>query len=113
MGVMTLLDLATLFWVSQWMGLTARQPNRASANSLALVFFPTWVMVFLVAMANIAAGSGTGGWQPYFSLWFLVGAVADIALAVWAYTRLRERFRSAAQKRFEPTKGLMEIVAGK
>ncbi len=112
MIVMTLIDLGALFWVSQWMGLTARQPNRASANSLALVFFPPWALLALIGMASVTSHTG-GGWETFFSMWCLFGLINDFVVGAWAQMKLREEFRTAAQRRYAPQKGLLEILAGK
>ena len=114
MLLMTAFDLVALFWVSLWRGVTSRHPNRAASNSVALVFLPSWGVVLMVTMMMVVGNSGGGdGWQTVMALWFLSGLITNSVLCVWARTKLQQEFRSAAQRRFEPPKGLMELFTEK
>ncbi len=92
-----LADTYALCWVGLWQGLTARNPMRATLNTLLYVLLlPMLICAGVFALVGfLAAGYGL----PLGALtatWFAVGYLTDAVLCGRAMTLLEERFRVSA-----------------
>ena len=100
---MLLADVATIGWVGMWLGLTARNLNRAILGTIALVLVLPWVAswAFTFAFDGLLRLSGLGPFEPtelarvYF--WFGMGLANNFLFGVcWARWHLLNDFRTAA-----------------
>ena len=100
--VLLVADAVALAWAGMWLGLKCKGRIRAILGSLILVLFVPWVMTQLI-MSMVT---------PYINLWgpddskkwqmtaVLVPAlVVDLAIWVWADSRLPQSFRQLALRR--------------
>jgi hypothetical protein len=103
-GMVTMVsDLMALYWVGLWLGLTAKNPNRAaSASVLRVLILPggVWSLLLLVLSLNAMRGGHESSFNFFVGLWFVLGLVADIAFSVWARNKLLTQFRLAATQRY-------------
>ena len=104
-----LADLATLGWVGMWLGLTARNLNRAILGTIARVLvLPAGAYIgCLFALDMLWRFLGRGSFEPGegFSdyLWFGIGMASNLLFALgWARRRLLNNFREAATQRYLP-----------
>ena len=107
---MLLADLAALYWLCQWLALTARNPARAAGSSLAAVLFLSWgayaLVMLVVVLASVNSPQAPNpGWAFFVGLWFALGMVADLGFGVWARQKLLAQFRVVAQQRYAPATG--------
>jgi hypothetical protein len=110
MMVMLIADLAALYWVGIWQGLTAPNALRGGGNALARIFLIPWGVILLVLAAVALASFGPGpgpdlGARFFLALWFFLGLATDIGFATTARTNLLTRFRRMAAERYSPPKG--------
>jgi hypothetical protein len=107
--VMLVADLAALYWVGMWQGLTSRNPNRAASATLARILVLPWI-VFALVVLIISLGAIRGRTEPKPELllqwWFGLGLAADIFFGAWARHRLLTEFRLVAERRFTARSGL-------
>jgi ABC-type transport system involved in multi-copper enzyme maturation permease subunit len=106
--IMLVVDLMALGWVGMWLGLTARNLNRAILGTIGRVLILPWA-VFYVAMFALHIFwplAGGGQFRPgdrfaiYF--WFGIGIGTDFFFGVWwARRHLLNDFRWAATQRFD------------
>jgi len=103
-GMVTLVsDLVALYWVGLWLGLTAKNPNRAASASVARVLILpgiAWSLLLLLLALNSMRGGYQASFNVFLSLWFVLGLLTDLALSVWARNKLLTQFRVAATQRF-------------
>jgi ABC-type Na+ efflux pump permease subunit len=103
-GITTFLaDLYTLAWVGLWVGLTARQGNRAAGATVARVLVLPWLIWFgillLTAMGRqVPGGVGEGG--SYLTLWFVIALVNNVVFLAWSRVRLERDLRTVASERY-------------
>ncbi len=101
--LMLIADLAALYWVGMWQGLTAKHVGRATTGSLGRILVVPWITYVVVIMVLMSAGAGRGlEASPAFFvvLWLILGLVADFAFAGQARHKLLTEFRLAAQQRY-------------
>jgi len=110
-GVLMLIaDLAALYWVGMWQGLTAKNVGRATTASLARILVLPWAAYALALLVWIlvsaARGANSFETRPEFflSLWFVLGLLADFGCGGYARHKLLTEFRLVAQQRY-PTPG--------
>lgn len=108
--LMLVADLATLYWVGMWQGLTAKNVGRATTGSLARVLVVPWAayaLVFLLLVLVTTRGSSFFDTWPgaYLALWFVLGMLTDFAFASYARHKLLTEFRLAAQQRYSGPPG--------
>ena len=102
--LMFVADLAALYWLCMWRGLTARNALRAAGGSLGTVFGLPWVGYGIVLMLMIVGEWGqqnnqtSPNWQFFLGLWFGLGIAVDFFFAAWARQKLLTEFRLAAQR---------------
>jgi len=108
---MLLADLAALGWVGMWLGLTARNLNRAILGTIARVLIlPSGAYVAgMLALDILWPLLGRGSFEPsegfrdYF--WFGIGLANNLLFGVcWARRHLLNNFRQAATHRYQPSK---------
>ena len=109
-------DLVTLYWIGMWQSLTAKNPARATGNSLALVMIIPWIVIALgmlfMALGPFSTGLGMDpGWIA-LGLWFVAGIGLDGVLTLRARRRLLSGFRLAAQQRYESSAGWRKLFLG-
>ncbi len=106
--VMLVADLAALFWVGVWHGLTMRDQNRAASASVARILILPWVGLALVMLVLSLASMPLEqdlGWKLFLFTWLGFGLAADIGFGTWARRKLLTEFRRAAAQRYEPSRG--------
>lgn len=111
-GMVTMVsDLMALFWVGLWLGVTARNPNRAaSASVLRVIILPgiAWSLLLLILSLNTMRGGHETSFNFFVGLWFVLGLVTDIAFSVWARNKLLTQFRLAATQRYLSQAGFLK-----
>jgi hypothetical protein len=95
-------DVLALSWVGMWVGLTARNPNRATGTTVFRVLVaPTivWIVFWIVlgALEQIIGNHADASWEIVGS-WFIFGLAADALLGWTAWRRLHFDFRAAASQ---------------
>jgi ABC-type transport system involved in multi-copper enzyme maturation permease subunit len=97
LGGFLVADTISLSWVSAWLGLSNRKPNRAALLALTqILVLPAVLFVVILSLwalltkPNNADDSFTGG----FVLWLLLGLAADLYFGLSARGRLRAEFRT-------------------
>lgn len=101
--IMVLADLVALYWVCQWQALTAKNPARAAANSLAFIGVMPWglyalILVFLAVGSMGRFNRPEPGWKFFLGWWFALGVGVDILFGTMARHKLLTQFREAAQQ---------------
>jgi magnesium-transporting ATPase (P-type) len=105
--LMLVADLATLYWVGMWQGLTARNPVRAAGGSLVRVLVVPWIGYGLVLLVVVLSEMGQRSyqsnptWKFFLGLWFGIGIGLDFAFGAWARQKLLTEFRLAAQQQYD------------
>ena len=108
---MLLADLVTLAWVGMWLGLTARDLNRAIIGTIGRVLIlprgASYALTF--AFDGLMRLSGLGPFEPTESarvyFWFGIGLANDFFFGFcWARYHLLKDFRHAATQRYQPAK---------
>ena len=111
-GMVTLVsDLVALYWVGLWLGLTAKNPNRAASASVARVLILpgiAWSLLLLILALNSMRGGYQAGFNVFLSLWFVLGLLTDFAFSVWARNKLLTQFRLAATRRYLAQPGFLK-----
>jgi len=108
--VMLLTDLATLGWVGMWLGLTARNLNRAILGTIGRVLVLPWGAYFAVKLALdiLVPLAGLGPFEINerlsVMLWFGIGLANNFLFGFcWARRQLLNNFRQAATRRYQPS----------
>jgi len=103
--IILLADLGALFYVGQWLALTARTSSRANTAALARILALPWILygVFLmfIALSTFASRPGPdldGGF--FIFMWLLIGLGVDVLFGLRARMRLGEEFRAAVTKHY-------------
>lgn len=113
--VMLPADLAGLYWVGMWQGLTASSPQRAARSSKVRILVLPWVIFALATLVASLVSLRTQnepGWKFYLGLWFGLGIGADILFGAHARHKLLLEFRSAAAQRYTYRAGFWQRLAG-
>lgn len=115
--LMLVADLIALYWLCQWLALTARNPARAAGSSLAAILFFPWgafalVLLLLVLLSMNGPPGVNPGWQFFVGMWFGLGVAADVLFGSWARRKLRTKFRLIAEQRYAPAPGLWKRFLG-
>jgi ABC-type transport system involved in multi-copper enzyme maturation permease subunit len=115
--VMLVADLAALYWVGMWQGLTARNPTRAATTSVLAILCAPWVVFALVVLLmGLAALSGVPEREPgprfFLGLWLIQGLGADLVFGAYARHKLLTEFRFAAQERYTTSGGVWKRWLG-
>jgi hypothetical protein len=100
---MLVLDLAALYWVGLWEGLTAKSPSHALGNTLARVLILPWgafAAFFTFASIIEARYSPMWTWRGYLAVWFALGLLTDLGFGLWARHNLLRRFREVSAQRY-------------
>jgi hypothetical protein len=117
MMVMLVADLAALYWIGMWQGLTARTQNHASGVSLARVLLLPWLVIGLVvmwvALASLGPGTRSEAGEGFFlGLWFFAGIGTDLVFGFVARQKLLTQFRRAAEQRYARPAGFWSRLLG-
>ncbi len=113
--VMLAADLAALYWVGMWQALTAKNPTRAAAGSLARILLLPWVALALGVLFLTLFwpnGEGDSVLKVFLGAWVGAGLAADIGFGAWARHNLLSEFRVAATRRYERGPGPWRRLAG-
>ena len=104
-------DVLTLGWVGMWLGLTARNLNRAILGAIGRVLILPWGAFFttMFAIEFLWRLSGRGPFEPGQDLplyiWFGIGLAVNCVFGVWwARRHLLRDFREAATQRYQAGK---------
>jgi hypothetical protein len=115
--MMFVLDLAAIYWVGMWQGISAKNHSRALSTTLARILILPWVVIALVLLG--LALLSMGGINPpdpstevIVGLWFVTGALIDIGFGAVARHQLLTRFRLAAQERYGARAGFWKWLLG-
>ncbi len=102
--VMLVADLAGLFWLGMWRGLTAHNSIRAVVENLGCILLLPWAGATLAMLAASVIWPNAQN-EPimkfFLGLWFGLGLAADVGFGVWARHKLLGEFRLAATRRYE------------
>lgn len=114
--VMLIADLAGLYWLGMWQGLTAKNPTRAASNTLGYILLLPWAMVtlgMLAASLVFPNAEDTLVIRFLLGLWFALGLATDLAFGAWSRHKLLTEFRLAATRRYEPLLGFWKRLLGR
>lgn len=106
--VMLVADLAGLYWLGMWRGLTARNPIRAVVESLGCILLLPWAGATLAMLAASVVWPNAENapiMKFFLGLWFGLGLAVDVGFGVWARHKLLDEFRLAATRRYERSSG--------
>ena len=113
---MMVADLAGLYWVGMWEGLTSKNPNRAMSASLlrilVLPFLGFALVSLFVSLLSLKVEVDLG---PKFFLgcWWGLSVVADLGFGLWSRHQLLTAFRVAATQRYSSEAGLWRRFFGR
>jgi ABC-type transport system involved in cytochrome c biogenesis permease component len=97
-------DLAALFWVGIWQGLSARNANRAVSATLGRIWLLPW-LIFALFCVVLAIGSALGIHEPKWTIGLGFFVAMSLAVDLWFGLRARHlvltRFRVVASQRFK------------
>jgi hypothetical protein len=114
--VMLLADLAALYWLGLWFGLTARNPNSAASAVVVRILVLPWVgmaLLFLALTVGQMQGIQDVPAESFFlAWWFAFGLAADIGFGFWARHKLLTEFRLAAAQRYTVRPGFWRRLFG-
>jgi hypothetical protein len=113
--VLLVADLAALYWVGMWQGLTSRNPNRATGAALARIMILPCVAFgvasLLVSLFSINRELDLGP-KFFLALWVGFSLITDVAFGSWARFKLLTEFRLAATQRYAPGLGFWKRLLG-
>lgn len=99
-------DCWALVWVGMWLGLSAKNPKRASGGAASRILVLPSVLWFLV-MISLHGGPP----EAALIAWIVFGLAADGLFSALAYARLEQDFRRLAMQRYQaPKPGLMRLL---
>ena len=106
--VMLVADTAALGWVGMWLGLTARNLNRAILGTIARVLVLPWVFFYAIGfgLEILSRLSGRGPFEPgpntVLYSWFVIGLLNNFVFGFcWARRNLLREFRAVATQRYQ------------
>jgi ABC-type Na+ efflux pump permease subunit len=100
-------DVLTLGWVGMWLGLTARNLNRAILGTVGRVLVLPWGGFFttMFALGLFWRGPFEPGEAFRLYVWFGIGLATNCVFGVWwARRHLLQDFREAATQRYQAEK---------
>ncbi len=111
--ILLVADLAALYWLGMWHGITAKNPNQAASASLVrimvlppIIFGLVWLATTLSAMR----GQSDPGWKFFLGIWFGLSLAADLFFGLRARLRLLSEFRLAAAQRYASRPGFWKRI---
>ncbi len=104
---MLVADMFTLSWAGMWMGLTAKNINKASGETISRVLALPWVAFYLLFAAGAFLNwqlnlNFDPGENAMLCTWFALGIGFDWFFWRWSRNRLRAEFRVMALRRYTP-----------
>jgi hypothetical protein len=108
-------DMAGLYWVGMWQGLTARNPNRATGAALArIMVLPCIAFALLSMLVSLLSINREVDLGPKFFLgmWVGLSLAADVGFGTYARHKLLTEFRLAAAQRYAPGLGFWKRLLG-
>ncbi|HVV00840.1 MAG TPA: ABC transporter permease subunit [Verrucomicrobiae bacterium] len=103
-------DLAAMFFIGLWQGVSARSPRHAASGTLARVMvIPglAWaVWMFLIGISSLFSRGPGPGFPFVMVSWFIFGLAADLIFSTHARNKWKTEFRTAAASRYSPPRGL-------
>jgi ABC-type Na+ efflux pump permease subunit len=111
-NIMLLADMLTLSAVGMWVGLSAKNPNRATGITLArVIVLPLGATAAIFIFSGVLSELGfihfDPGWKFFLAAWFVPGIVVDAFFGLRAWRRLCTEFRETATQRFAPRPSLL------
>ncbi len=107
-AAMFVADIVALGWVGMWLGLSAKQTNRAIGGAISRIMLLPWLIyigaVMLMGISRMAIGFNPG-YGFFLGLWFGIGIVIDLVFLNWARNNLRQHFREVVTQRFDSKPG--------
>jgi hypothetical protein len=105
--IMLVADLAALYWVGMWQGLTAKNAQRAANASMARILVVPWALIAVVMLLMVLAVMAgmpepNLGQQAFLGLWFVLSLGVDFGFAAFARHKLLTEFRQVAERRYAP-----------
>jgi ABC-type Na+ efflux pump permease subunit len=113
--ILLVADLAALYWVGMWQGLTARNPNRATGSALnRIMVLPGIAFAFISLLVSLLSVNHQLDLGPKFflALWIALSLAADVGFGAWARYKLLTEFRLAATRRYTPGPGFWKRLLG-
>jgi ABC-type transport system involved in cytochrome c biogenesis permease component len=96
-AVMLIMDFFALGWVGMWRALRAKKHHRAVLSTLAQVLLPPWIALFLFWMILVNSRNvSSRRVASWLLIWFILGGINDLVVALWARSKLRKQFRRCA-----------------
>jgi hypothetical protein len=102
-NIVFIADLITLYWVGMWMGLAARNINRASSAAvIRIMVLPgiSWLAISGIVMFINMRAHEDPNWGFFVWLWFGLSFGFDLAFGLWSRRQLYLNFRSIAAQRY-------------
>jgi ABC-2 family transporter protein len=115
--VMLLADLVTLSIVAMWVGLSTRNPNRATGMTVTRILALPLLMslsifIGLGILSALGLFSFEPGWKFVLAAWFMPGFLVDLYFGTSAWRHLHRDFREVAARRFAPRPSLWRRLFG-
>jgi ABC-type Na+ efflux pump permease subunit len=102
--IMLVMDSLALSTVGMWVGLTAKNPNRATSITVARVLILPLAVGFIIFIAAALIAYNSSGFEPGWKfmliLWFGLGIATDAIFGLGAWRKLQTGFREVATQRF-------------
>jgi ABC-type transport system involved in multi-copper enzyme maturation permease subunit len=100
--VMFAADLAALYWVGMWQGLTAKRTTRVGSSTIARILVLPWLGMGLAVLVTTLTGRFEPGPNSYEAIWLAFGLGADLFFGSLARHKLLTDFRRAASQKSMP-----------
>lgn len=105
-GFVFFADIAALFWMGMWKGLSVKNPKHAFGGAFVPIVVVPWVVFVLVVTAVSLLPRELqprfNDATPVIALWFVLCLLADAGFGFSARHQLLTKFRTAAASRFQP-----------
>ncbi|HOX59608.1 MAG TPA: ABC transporter permease subunit [Candidatus Paceibacterota bacterium] len=103
--VILVADLAGLYWLGMWRGLTAKGPIHAAGVNMACILLLPWGIALIAIVPPSLGGLGgveTRNEKYVLGLWVGLCLAVDLGFGLWARRKLHAEFRRAAARGYEP-----------
>lgn len=112
--IVAVTDAVALFWVSLWLGLTARNPKLALSGTVIRILVVPWILFAAFATFIGIASSGTGfgngeaAAATMLVFWTLICLGVDLFFGLMARHGFMSQFRERAAQRFQQKPSLLK-----
>jgi len=110
-------DLAAIYWVGIWQGITAKNPARAANGTVLRILVLPWILyagcMLITALASMQ-GNHEPDWPFFVGLWLFLSVAADLGFGIAARYQILTSFREAATQPYRgPLSSLKDIFTAR